>query len=152
MEFLEQKDGTQGILYGGIGRGRSRRDPHDYFLVQIFDKGLRDNFSRYGTVRNGIVGTDAFSPVNVKGSNARMLWNFKQVGRIGRVPSTNDKDEIQFVFLRVFYQFVYRILSFLSNVALRTVVMSVNGMRKETRSQTKLHRESFNMLRNNIPE
>jgi hypothetical protein len=51
--------------------------------------------------------------VNVKGADASVDGNLQQMGRIGRIPSTNHKDEIQTQGIDIFHQFVNCVLSLL---------------------------------------
>ena len=64
-------------------------------------------------MRDGIVGSDAFRAVNVKRPNTRMDWNLQQVGGVGRIPSTNDQNEVKTKFFSILHQLVYGVLSFL---------------------------------------
>jgi hypothetical protein len=43
-----------------------------------------------------------------------LLWNLKKMSSIGRIPSTNNENEIQTELVCLFYEFVDRILSLLN--------------------------------------
>jgi hypothetical protein len=48
-----------------------------------------------GSVRDGIVGFNAVTSVNVEGTNSGVDGDFQQVGRVGGIPSSNHKDKVQ---------------------------------------------------------
>jgi hypothetical protein len=66
-------------------------------------------------MRNGVVGSNTFGSVNVKGTNTSIDRNLQQVRRIGRIKTANDENEIQIKVLCVLYEFMDCILSFLES-------------------------------------
>ena len=77
-------------MNGGIGRRSTGCDSHYNILAEIFDERFGDDFPRHGAVSDGVIGTDTFSAVDMEGADPGKLRDFKEVGGIGRIPSTND--------------------------------------------------------------
>ena len=47
---------------------------------------------------DGVISTNAVCLVDVEGTDTSLLGDFEEVGRVGRVPSANDEDEVQVEF------------------------------------------------------
>lgn len=113
MEFLQQKNTAQRILNSLVGRRSSRRNTHNNLFADVFQELLGNNLSRNRSMGNGIVGSNALSAVNVKGTNASLRWDFQQVSGIGRVPASNDQDKIQVLLVSDVNKFNNSVLSLL---------------------------------------
>lgn len=111
--FLEQKNIAQRVLNGGIGSRRTGCDSHDDFLAQIQHKRFRNNLTIYRAVCDGIVSRNAIRFVDVEGADPGVGGDLQQMPRVGRIPSPNYQNKIQFVLVSLFDQFVNGILPFL---------------------------------------
>ena len=82
-------------------------------LLNILDQFLRNNFTRHGPMRNGIVCTDTGGRIDVEGTHTCLLGNFEEVGGIRGVPSTHDEDEVELQLVRFLNKVMDCVLSFL---------------------------------------
>ena len=64
-------------------------------------------------MRNRIVRTNAIGSINVETSNACVVGDLQQVSGIRRVEPSDNKDEIQTIFISFLYEFRDGILTFL---------------------------------------
>lgn len=102
--LLQQEYAAQAILDRLIGGAGTARDAHDQLpvlVLDILDERFRHNLSGHGAVRDGVVGTDAVRLVDVERANACLLRDFEEVGSVGGIPPSDDKDEVQAEAVRI---------------------------------------------------